>query len=235
MADHVSGTTLVIGDNEYALTDDTVLIELDGGDFDTAWTGRLPASDDHIVAILVDDADDGDLMIIIIDNGTDEEPADEPTEGTGVVSGATLVSSGSAISSEIAASGWDALFTDKGASVAEVVSSLAGTKVAYADGVITVTGTIVKNGGFNELYGEDAEDAYYLVLSMKAPADFEAVKATLGNGNAADVNDGTFTLIQKVADGDYEKTIEITWADKDGNTVKTTTVLDMYGLEKTNS
>ena len=101
--------------------------------------------------------------------------------------------------------------------------------------MITVTGTIVKNGGFNELYGEDAEDAYYLVLSMKAPADFEAVKATLGNGNAADVNDGTFTLIQKVADGDYEKTIEITWADKDGNTVKTTTVLDMYGLEKTNS
>ena len=235
VADHVSGTTLVIGDNEYALTDDTVLIELDGGDFDTAWTGRLPASDDHIVAILVDDADDGDLMIIIIDNGTDEEPADEPTEGTGVVSGATLVSSGSAISSEIAASGWDALFADKGASVAEVVSSLTGTKVAYADGVITVTGTIVKNGGFNELYGEDAEDAYYLVLSMKAPADFEAVKATLGNGNAADVNDGTFTLIQKVADGDYEKTIEITWADKDGNTVKTTTVLDMYGLEKTNS
>ena len=55
----------------------------------------------------------------------------------------------------------------------------------------------MKNGGFNELYGEDAEDAYYLVLSMKAPADFEAVKATLGNGNAADVNDGTFTLIQK--------------------------------------
>ena len=235
VADHVSGTTLVIGDNGYALTDDTVLIELDGGDFDTAWTGRLPASDDHIVAILVDDADDGDLMMIIIDNGTEEEPADEPTEGTGVVSGATLVSSGSAISSEIAASGWDALFADKGASVAEVVSSLTGTKVAYADGVITVTGTIVKNGGFNELYGEDAEDAYYLVLSMKAPADFEAVKATLGNGNAADVNDGTFTLIQKVADGDYEKTIEITWADKDGNTVKTTTVLDMYGLEKTNS
>ena len=234
VADHVSGTTLVIGDNEYALTDDTVLIELDGGNFDTAWTGRLPASDDHIEAILVDDADDGDLLMIIIDNGTDEEPADEPTEGTGVVSGATLVSSGSAISSEIAASGWDALFADKGASVAEVVSSLADTKVAYADGVITVTGTIVKNGGFNELYGEDAEDAYYLVLSMKAPADFEAVKATLGNGNAADVNDGTFTLIQKVADGDYEKTIEITWADKDGNTVKTTTVLDMYGLEKTN-
>ena len=74
-ATHVSDSTLVVTvgeeNKEYVLTDETVLVELEDDDFDSATIGRLPADDDKIVAILVDDTDNGsDLLMVVIDNGT---------------------------------------------------------------------------------------------------------------------------------------------------------------------
>ena len=78
-ASHVSDSTLVVSAGEFVVADKTVLIELEDGDFDNVITGRLPAADDNIVAILVDDTDNGsNLLMVIIDNG-DATPV-EPGE-----------------------------------------------------------------------------------------------------------------------------------------------------------
>ena len=93
-ANHISDSTLVVsGDKEFVLTDETVLIELDGGDFDSAVTGRLPAADDKILSVLVSDTDNGsDLLLVVIDNNSAEEP-EEPTVSDAIdvtVSGRTI-------------------------------------------------------------------------------------------------------------------------------------------------
>ena len=78
---HISDSTMVIGSGEYKLTDKTVVLDLTDGDAN-ATLGVLPTSDDTVVSALVSDTDDGDLLMIIIDNTEEktEEPV-VPTEG----------------------------------------------------------------------------------------------------------------------------------------------------------
>ena len=78
---HISDSTMVIGSGEYKLTDKTVVLDLTDGDVN-ATLGILPTSDDTVVSALVSDTDDGDLLMIIIDNTEEktEEPV-VPTEG----------------------------------------------------------------------------------------------------------------------------------------------------------
>lgn len=81
---HISDSTMVIGSYEYKLTDKTVVLDLTDGDVN-ATLGVLPTSDDTVVSALVSDTDDGDLLMIVIDNTEEktEEPETPSSEFTG--------------------------------------------------------------------------------------------------------------------------------------------------------
>ena len=81
---HISDSTMVIGSGEYKLTDKTVVLDLTDGDVN-ATLGVLPTSDDTVVSALVSDTDDGDLLMIVIDNTEEktEEPETPSSEFTG--------------------------------------------------------------------------------------------------------------------------------------------------------
>ena len=62
---NISSTTVATASNEYKLTDKTVWIELDDGDFDTASVGKLPSnSDKATVTTILANNDDEILMIV---------------------------------------------------------------------------------------------------------------------------------------------------------------------------
>ena len=62
---NISSTTVATATNEYKLTDKTVWIELDDGDFDTASVGKLPSnSDKDTVTTILANSDDQILMIV---------------------------------------------------------------------------------------------------------------------------------------------------------------------------
>ena len=74
---NISDSTINYNGKEYDLTDKTVLIDLT--DDVVAYTGTLPTTTDYIVSMLVDDTDDGDLLMIVIDNSNSAllDPSDK--------------------------------------------------------------------------------------------------------------------------------------------------------------
>ncbi len=226
VADHISDSTLVVTDGEYTLTDKTVLIELDGGDFDTAYTGRLPASDDHIVAILVDDADDGDLLMVIIDNGTEEETG-ETTDADSVVSKGNT--------GDIYAAA-NALSTD-GDAAQSLVAGMENVTVAMDGTTAAISGTIAYTQGLDQFNTAKPEEnnGYYAILQIRVPAELEGVthyqtwKADWGTDGEWSTNaelDGAnyFILVLRLEQGRTPDSVKVQWTDAEGEVIGTSTV-----------